>query len=98
MPPNNLELSHVEASPTGQLTFRSEVGLGDVTYSFDGQVISNSINGTFHIGRARPSVNDKIATGPVTLRKVDTQSLSQGRTANIGGLYSNVEYNEEGGD
>lgn len=98
MPPNNLELSHVEMSSTGRLTFRSEVGLGDVTYSFDGQVTSSGITGTFHITRAQPSANEEIGSVPVTLRKLDAQLLNERQTANIGGLYSNVEYNEEGGD
>lgn len=98
MPPNNLELSHVELSPTGRLTFRSDVGLGDIAYNFDGQLTADGITGTFHIIRTQPSGNEGIGNASVALRKLDARLLDEERAANIGGLYSNVEYNEEGGD
>lgn len=98
IPPNNLELSHIEAKPTGRLTFHSDVGLGDVTYSFDGQVTSDGIKGKFYIARARPSAKEEIGSAMVTLRKLDAQPSHERQAANISGLYSNVDYNEEGGD
>lgn len=97
MPPNNLEL-HMKTISSDQITFRSETALGGIIYSFDGQFISNSIRGNLYIKRIRPSAKENVSRTSITLRKLDAHTSNKGGGVNISGLYSNVKYNEEGGD
>jgi hypothetical protein len=98
MPPDNLKLLEVKLSSTGKLTFRSDATLGEMIYLFDGQVTSNGIRGTFHFTQNQSPINKKTGSAEVVLQKLETQSLSKERAEGISGLYSNVKYNEEGGD
>ncbi len=94
MPPNNLAIPQVEISPTGHINFQSNVGLGNVTYSFRGQFTSNTIQGEFRLSSVRPS-SEKTSSAEVALQRIDLSSLNK---KNVAGLYSNVQYVEEGGD
>jgi hypothetical protein len=98
MPPNNLNISYLQIDSTGHLSFHSDVGVGGVAYSFDGQVNTNELRGIIHTTRDQPSSNEEISNCEVLLRKVDVQFLNESQMSNISGLYSNVEYSAEGGD
>lgn len=94
MPPGNLIISRVEVSSTKHINFQSNAGLGDVAYNFIGQVVSNTIQGEFQFSPAGLS-NEKRVTAEVLLQRIDASSLND---KNVSGLYSNVQYVEEGGD
>lgn len=97
MPPENLELTLVEVSPTGHVTFRSGVGFGDLVYRFNGRLSSDVLEGEIRISRARPGSNETVGSVPVSLRRL-AQPTEAARASHLGGVYSNVEYIEEGGD
>jgi hypothetical protein len=96
MPPGNLELRHVKISEPDRITFRSATDIGDLIYQFEGHLRTNGIVGRFDLSRATPGGEKVFATAPVVLEKVDLPSNNWRR--DITGVYSNVEYNSEGGD
>lgn len=92
MPPNNLEIPKLEITSAGSINFQSDVGLGGKSYSFNGQIISKSIQGEFDLLSGSHS-DGKTTKFKTALQKIDLSSLND-----MYGLYSNVQYVEEGGD
>ena len=97
MPPGNLELTHLEISQVGRITFRSAKDIGDLIYQFEGHLQPNGIVGQFNLIRATPQGEKAFAMAPVVVEKLEFPSNSR-LSRNVTGVYSNVEYNSEGGD
>jgi hypothetical protein len=88
-PPEIIKVSSLSRSPDGRLVMRSDVSSGGVTYEFDGVTTEGGFSGVFHLSRA----NKK----DLSNFKVDLWRLEDS-SSKIGGVYSSVSYNEEGGD
>ncbi|HEX7314022.1 MAG TPA: hypothetical protein VF297_08870 [Pyrinomonadaceae bacterium] len=97
MPPERLKLRFTQ-SPDGKVHIESAEGFGDLTYTFDGQAEGASLTGRFRFARKGQRDGDDANTFPVTLRRVDDKLQDKNYATSVSGLYSNVEYNEEGSD
>ena len=98
MPPGVLELKDVKISEAGRITFRTEAGIGDVLYQFEGEPGPKGISGRFDFIRAEPGTAEEVfAKAEVTLEKVNLPVANQ-QSRNVSGVYSNVGYSARGED
>ena len=98
VPPGVLELKDVKIGEIGRITFRTETGIGDVLYQFEGESGANGITGRFDFVRAEPGLDETVfAKTQVVLAKINLPGANS-PTRNIGGVYSNVGYSARGED
>ena len=89
-PPANLTIRQITRGPKGEITFETERAIGDLYYKFVGRIVEERFEGVFESTNSRTST--KAST---TLRRLDRSLLKKGENS---GLFSNVEYVEQGGD
>jgi len=98
MPPGVLELKDLKVGETGRISFRTETGIGDVLYQFEGESGPKGITGRFDFVRAEPGTDETVfAKAPVLLEKIKLP-VATSQTRDLGGVYSNVGYSTRGED
>ena len=96
--PTVLDLTNVEVSETGRITFRTKMDFGNVIYRFEGDQGPNGITARIDsIGADAETDETPITTDPVLLEKV-TLSVQKPQSRDFSAVYSNVRYVEESGD
>lgn len=98
--PAVLDLTNVEVSQNGRITFRTKADLGSVIYRFEGNQTPDAITGRFDSIPADADTNTDetpITTDPVLLEKV-TLAVHKPQSRDFSAVYSNVRYVEKSGD
>lgn len=90
LPPRVIKLSHLEMSPEGRLSFDIISSNGGDADTFNGQVTSTTISGSFKYSNGR--------TYDVELHKLDDKWIDHRESGGVSGLYSNMHYSEQTGD
>lgn len=90
-PYGKLKLTNIKMTPTGGLTFNAvNNNDGKIQQSFAGTIYSDKISGTLS--------NSSNNSFKVKLEKITPDSVFYARNSDIGIIFSDVYYNDEGGD
>src|SRR5262245_34090747 len=71
LPPELISITKLNLTPSGQLTAQTTGKIGDVIYSFSGQVSSGDIRGRFLTERKGRNISEKLNEVEVRLQQVD---------------------------
>src|SRR5262249_50874720 len=91
MPPGLTPITKLNLTSSGQHTFKTTGALGDLIFSFSGQVSQDGIRGRFVTERKGRTSSEKLSDAEVTLQKIDVADAAKHP---IAGLYSNWKYSE----
>lgn len=94
----NLEVSHVELSPSGRITFQLNLLEKEYLYVFEGKVASNGFDGQLHLLRLTDTSHEELHCHNISFQKLDSDDWRENKTGQMSGLYSNVYLHEETGD
>ena len=97
-PPEMLDLSQLEVFTGGRVIFRSGIAFGELVYSFEGRIHLNKILGTLQANRLKGPPRAGKNKFSLSFRRIAGDLTGRRERRGVSGVYSNVEYVEEGGD
>src|SRR6186713_2403870 len=86
-----LTIKDIKLTPTGGITFNAlNKNDGKIQYAFNGGINTEKISGTL--------INSSNNSVKVKFEKIFPDSISSAQHSDIGTIFSNIYYNDEGGD
>jgi hypothetical protein len=98
LPPGLRKISQITVGVTGQVSFRTGGVIGGVLYNFSGQFNQNNLRGVIKTTRLGRKTSENLNETEVSFEKIDMRNLLMAQPSPLYGLYSNVEYHQDGGD